>query len=113
MPLTGNQRRYLRALGHHLSPVVQVGRQGVTEGVIAALAQALNDHELVKVKLAQAVEERPEAAAGLAAGTGAECVQILGRTLLVYLPRPEKPTIELPKPRSPKAGAEPAGEADD
>jgi len=111
MPLTGNQRRYLRALGHHLSPVVQVGHQGATEGVIGALAQALQDHELVKVKLAQAVEDRPEVAEALATGTGGTCVQVLGRTLLIYLPRPEKPTIKLPAPRRPQPGEKP--EADD
>jgi len=107
MILTGNQRRHLRALGHHLSPIVQVGHQGVTDGVVAALAQALQDHELVKVRLAQAVEDRPEAAEALATKTDSTCVQVLGRTLLVYRPRPEKPTIELPRPRSPQPG-EPA-----
>ena len=51
MALTGKQRRALRALGHHLEPVVQVGHAGITDGVVAALEQALWDHELVKVKL--------------------------------------------------------------
>jgi RNA-binding protein len=99
VPLTGNQRRYLRALGHHLDPVVQVGKQGVTEAVGAALDQALHDHELVKVKLAQSVEDRPEAAAGLGKLTRSECAQIIGRVVLLYRRREEKPKIELPAPR--------------
>lgn len=107
MPLTGNQRRYLRGLGHHLDPIVQVGHGGVTEGVVKALNVALHDHELVKVRLAQAVEDRDAAAEQLAAGTGAELVQQLGRTVLLYKPRPEKPTITLPAPRRPEQGRSP------
>ena len=44
-------RRQLRAAGHHLSPVVQVGKEGVTEAVLRQLDRALLDHELVKVKM--------------------------------------------------------------
>ena len=42
--LTGAQRRYLRGLGHTLKPTVRVGKNGVTEGVIDAMAVALDDH---------------------------------------------------------------------
>lgn len=101
MPLTGSQRRFLRALGHHLNPIVQVGHQGVTEGVIAALNQALLDHELVKVRFGRAIDERDEAAVQLAEGTGGELVQALGRTVLVYRPHPDEPKIEVPPPRRP------------
>lgn len=101
MSLSGNQRRYLRSLGHHLSPIVQVGKEGPTEGVVAALNQALFDHELVKVKLGQSVAEREEVADKLALGTASECAQILGRTVLFYKRHPKKPKIELPAPRSP------------
>ena len=60
MPLTGKQRRALRALGHHLEPVVIIGQSGVTEGIIAAVEQALKDHELIKVK----INEGPDAPGG-------------------------------------------------
>lgn len=95
-PLDGKQRRYLRSLGHHLEPIVQVGWQGVTEAVGKSLDAALRDHELVKVKLAQSIEERDEVAAALAESTHAECVQIIGRVCLIYRPRPKDPTIVLP-----------------
>lgn len=100
MALTGNQRRHLRALGHHLTAVVQVGHQGVTQAVGRALSRALNDHELVKVRLAQAVEDREGAVKALSGETGAEVVQQIGRTVLLYLRRKKDPKIVLPAPRS-------------
>lgn len=96
MPLSGKQRRQLRALGHHLDAVVQVGANGVTEGVLAATAQALQDHELIKVKLAS--EDRDERQAlvdALVSGTGSEVAQRLGRTVLLFKQRKKKPKIAL------------------
>jgi len=96
MPLTGKQRRQLRALGHHLQPVVQVGHAGVTEAVVAALEQALVDHELVKVRISEnALEPRAAAATALATATSSEVAQVLGRTVLLYRARPEDPKILL------------------
>jgi len=89
-------RRQLRAAGHHLSPVVQVGKEGMTEAVLRQLDGALVDHELVKVKMGtETPEDRFEAADALVAGAeGAQLAQILGRTLLVYRRHPEKPRYE-------------------
>ncbi|HXX30438.1 MAG TPA: ribosome assembly RNA-binding protein YhbY [Myxococcaceae bacterium] len=96
MALSGKQRRTLRALGHHLRPVVQVGHSGVTDALVAALEQALHDHELVKVKVSEnAPGTRAEIASALAASTGSEVAQLLGRTALLYRPRPDDPKIVL------------------
>jgi len=89
VPLTGKQRRALRAKGHHMEPVVIVGQSGVTEGVISAVTQALDDHELIKVKINEGPETRQEAAARMAEGTGSELVQLLGRTALLFKKRAE------------------------
>jgi RNA-binding protein len=89
LPLTGKQRRELRGLGHHLEPVVIVGQSGVSEGILGAVAQALQDHELIKVKINEGPEERHEAAEKLAQGTEAELVQLLGRTVLLFKKRDE------------------------
>ncbi|WIG95146.1 ribosome assembly RNA-binding protein YhbY [Myxococcus sp. SDU36] len=94
MPLTGKQRRHLRALGHHLEPVVIVGQAGVTEGVIAAIEQALQDHELIKVKINEGPETRQEAAARIAEGAQAELAQLLGRTALVFKKREKDSKFE-------------------
>jgi len=88
-------RRALRAAGHHLSPVVQVGKEGVTGPVLRQLDQALLDHELVKVKVGtESPEDRFEAAEALRAGSGAQVAQVLGRTVLLYRRHPRKPRFE-------------------
>jgi RNA-binding protein len=95
MALNGKQRRKLRALGHHLSPVVLVGQQGVTESVISATNEALEDHELVKVKVNEGPDDRHDAAERLAQATGSEIAQVLGRTILLFRKRRENSKIEL------------------
>jgi RNA-binding protein len=95
--LGGKQRRYLRGLGHHLEPVVQVGKDGLSEGLLGALDAALQQHELIKVRLGESVTgDRHEVAAALASATSSDLVQVLGRTLLLYRARAEEPTIVLP-----------------
>lgn len=92
-------RRRLRGEGHHLAPVVQVGKEGVTAAVVRQLDQALLDHELVKVKVGtETPEDRFEAAERLGAETGAGVAQVLGRTMLLYRKHPEKPRFEAPDP---------------
>ena len=50
-PVTGSGIRYLRGLGHHLDPVVQIGKDGITDALVAATNEALRAHELIKVKV--------------------------------------------------------------
>jgi RNA-binding protein len=101
MPST-RLRKALRAAGHHLSAVVQVGKEGVTDAVLAQLDAQLAAHELVKVRIgSESPEDRFEAAGRLGAAAGAQIAQILGRTVLVYRRHPEKPRFE---PQAGKAG---------
>ena len=94
MALSGKQRRKLRALGHHLDPVVMVGQQGITPGVIGATEQALFDHELIKVKMPEGREEREAALKQLAEATESEVAQSLGRTALLFKKRDEDSEFE-------------------
>jgi RNA-binding protein len=104
MPLTGAAARELRALAHSLSPIVQVGKEGVTKELVAAVAQALFDHELIKVRInTEAPVERKMAAAKIASQTASEVAQVIGRTIVLYKPRPKKPTIKVPKGYTPPA----------
>lgn len=110
MALTGKERRQLRALGHHLSPVVQVGHGGVTKGVISAVHQALEDHELVKVKIGEGPADRHDAADALAQATKSEVAQVLGKTILLFRKRAKKSKFEklgtpAAEPKAKKKGA--------
>jgi len=97
MSLTGKQRRFLRGLGHHLNPVVQLGKQGITDAIIAATDEAIATHELIKVRRGgECPASHDEVADKLSVALSAEIVQKLGRTVLLYRRQPEEPTIELP-----------------
>ena len=100
--LSGKARRHLRALGHHLRPVVLVGKDSVSEMLVQATQAALADHELIKVKLGEnATGSREELARTLVTQTGASQVGLIGRVLLLYKRRAEAPKIELPVEKSP------------
>jgi RNA-binding protein len=65
--------------------------------VVAQAAAQLAARELIKVRISEnAPAERHEIAETLAARTGAELAQVIGRTALLYRARPEEPTIVLP-----------------
>ena len=108
MELSGKQRRALRALGHHLDVVVQLGKDGVSEAVVQATEQALHDHELIKVKVGEASPvDRHEAADVLSEATGSEVAQVLGRTILLFRRNAEDAKIALPGlPLPPKPAAD-------
>ncbi|MFP4129346.1 MAG: ribosome assembly RNA-binding protein YhbY [Halorhodospira sp.] len=90
MELDQDQRKQLRRLGHALKPVVLTGAAGLTEGVLGEIERALDDHELIKVKLAGASkEERREMTQAIAEETGAAVVQAIGRTVLLYRENPD------------------------
>ena len=96
--LTGKAARHLRALGHELSPVVSIGKEGLTDAVVSAANAALLTHELVKVKVqSEAPIDRKIAASELASKTESALAQVLGRTFLLYKRHPKKPKIQLPK----------------
>lgn len=92
---TPRQRKWLRGKAHALRPVVLVGQAGVTEAVLASVDAALAARELIKVRLHEP-EDKHEAAETLAARTGATLCGLVGHTVILYRPRPERPTIVLP-----------------
>lgn len=116
--LTGKQRRYLRALGHHLEPVVQLGKNGLNDAVASAADEALTRHELVKIRLGtECPDERGDVATALSEKLGAHLVQELGRTILLYRRHPKEAKIVLPtesaKKKKAAAPAEQAEQKDD
>ena len=95
--LTGKQNRFLRGQGHGLRPFVMVGKQHLSEEVVKATHEALEAHELIKVRIQEGcLTDRKTVAAELASETGAAVVQVLGHTFLLYRPGENK-IITLPK----------------
>ena len=85
MALTDNQKKHLRRLAHALNPVVRVGQRGLTPNVVAELARALHDHELVKVRARVGDREGRDAVlAELASATGSELAFQVGNVGLFY-----------------------------
>lgn len=83
--MTGKERRALRARAHALKPVIMIGAGGVSDGVIAETDRALDDHELIKVKVAH--EERAvrgQLIDSLCSSLDAQHIQSIGKTAVIY-----------------------------
>ncbi|BEH10746.1 MULTISPECIES: ribosome assembly RNA-binding protein YhbY [Geobacter] len=95
--LTGKQKRHLRGLGHSLAPVITIGKGEISEALVKETDEALEHHELIKVKILEScLLDRHEAAEELASACGADVAQVLGRTFLLFR-RAQEPKLELPK----------------
>lgn|SRR5690554_5949833 len=96
--LSGKQRRHLRGLAHSLSPIVHIGKEGLSSGSIASIREALKAHELIKIRvLESAPQAKAELAPLIAERTGAHLVGVVGHLIILYRMHDERPTIELPK----------------
>jgi RNA-binding protein len=81
---TAPDSRQLRAIGHKLKPIVTVAGNGLSDNVIAEIDRALNDHELIKIKLAVGSREaRRTVSEAICERTGAKVVQAIGNIILV------------------------------
>lgn len=93
--LSTSDKKHLRSIGHKLSPVVMIGDRGISEGVEAELERALNDHELIKIKVNVADPgERREMIQQLCESHKAELIQGIGKIALLYRPA-KKPNPKL------------------
>ena len=98
--LTAVQNRFLRGQAHDLKAMLQVGGKGVTDAVAAEVANALEHHELIKVKVAAEDREARDAViADLVARTDAALIQRIGHVAILYRPNPEQRRIVLPRSR--------------
>ncbi len=96
--LTGKQKRYLRAMAHHLQPIFQVGKGGTNEYLVRHISEALEVRELIKVSvLNNCMDDAKEIAVEVAEASGAELVQVIGKTIVLYKESSEQKNIELPK----------------
>ena len=97
--ITSKQRAYLRAKANGLSPVFQIGKEGVTEVVLSQLALVLEKRELIKVSILEtALLDTKQAANDIAARLGAQPVQAIGSKFVLFKKavKKENRKIELP-----------------
>lgn len=105
--LKGFQKKYLKGLAHGLKPVVFIGQKGLTDNLFTSIDEALNTHELIKVKFAEFKEKRQKTgmAEVIEAEAGCGLVGIIGHVAIFYRQHPdsEKRKIKLPLRKSPNA----------
>jgi RNA-binding protein len=93
--LTGKQKRYLRSLANKLEPIFQVGKGGSNHNLFKGILEALEARELIKVSvLKNCLEEKDEVAKEISEHTGAQIVQIIGSTIVLYKESKDKKRID-------------------
>ena len=100
--LTSRERAHLKARAHALDPVVQTGKDGITDAVVAEIDRALTAHELLKVRIGgEDREARVALGDELCTRTGATSVDRVGKVLILWRKREEQPDAAAEAPTSP------------
>jgi RNA-binding protein len=98
--LSTRQRQFLKGLAHPLNPLVQIGKEGISQGIIDLIRRELDNHELIKVKIgSNSGLEKEETATRIAVLSESTMVQLIGKTIVLYRANPERPAdkrIKLP-----------------
>jgi RNA-binding protein len=96
-PMNSSRRKRLRKAAHHLDPVLQVGKGGVSESFLRAVDEALDCHELIKIRFLALKDEKQALAREISRRTRSETAGLIGHTLILYRrqPDPEKRRIRL------------------
>ena len=101
MELAENQLRFLRGKAHALKPLIMVGNAGLTDGVCAETDRALQDHELIKVRVRSATrEDREQVLESLVKRTDSSLVHRIGHVAVLYRPRKPLARLVLPDARA-------------
>ena len=89
-------RAKLRSLANPIEAILQVGKNGLGDALQTQVDDALTAREMIKLTVLETCPETPrEMAAALAAATGAEVVQVVGRKVTLYRKNPEKTILDL------------------
>lgn len=96
--LTNNQKKFLRARGHILKPIVMIGQHGLSESVLAELALSMTKHELLKIKIrANDKTDRQRMIDEIINVSKAHLIQVIGNVMVIYRAFDEEPQIILPR----------------
>ena len=88
--LSSFQRKFLKGQAHSLEPVILVGKQGVTSSLIKTTDNALNDHELIKVKFVDLKDQKKALIEEISKKTGSEVVGTIGHVAILFRPNADK-----------------------
>lgn len=95
--MTSKQRAYLKSMAMNLDPIIQVGKGSVTPEIVAAVDEAYNTRELIKLSvLKNCFDDPKEIADMIAERTHSQVVQVIGKKIILYRPDREKSKIILP-----------------
>ena len=83
MDLTSKQRKILRSKAHHLKPYIIIGKNGLTKSSINSISRLLNQHELIKVKIADN-ENRENIKDKILLKTYSSIVGSIGKIVIIY-----------------------------
>ncbi|TKB10631.1 ribosome assembly RNA-binding protein YhbY [Desulforhopalus sp. IMCC35007] len=99
--LNTKQKQYLKGLAHPLNPLVQIGKEGLSPGLLAMTREELLRHELIKVKLSNnSGLDKVATSEEIAEKTESILVQLIGKTFVLYkenLKKPKDKRIYIPK----------------
>ncbi len=96
--MTSKQRAYLKGLANSLDAVFQVGKMSLTPELTAAIEDAIDKKELIKVSVLKNCADDPAEIAEMVAGrTKSQVVQVIGNKFVLYKPNRDNPKIILPK----------------
>ena len=94
--LTSKQRATLRSFANGIDTIIQIGKDGITDNLIAQVDSALTARELIKGRvLANSLVSPREACEFLAEELGAEGVQVVGTKFVLYRENPEKKQYDI------------------
>ena len=106
-PLTSSQAKYLRGLAHGLNPVVFVGHKGITPAVLDSVHEALDTHELIKLKFIDFKDRHLKAgmADEIGAKTDSRLAGLIGHTAIFYRRHPDADKRRISLPGYPRPSA--------
>ncbi|MCL2293615.1 MAG: YhbY family RNA-binding protein [Spirochaetes bacterium] len=89
------ERSCLTKLSHNIEPIIRIGKNGLTESILAAVDDLLNNKELIKIKFIDFKDDKLQIAGEIALKTDSFLVRIIGNIAIFYRmsPEPEKRSV--------------------
>ena len=91
-PLNNSQIRKFKAAAQRLEPILKIGKAGLSDGFVQSVNEALNQHELVKIKFVEFKKQKKELAPELAEKTSSHLVMRVGNVMVLHRPKQNEPS---------------------